>query len=110
MFGTQFAGVFARDTVPPVSAQKRLYIVNIDHSSGMGIHWIAALDIDGNRYYNDPLGFYGKKQRAELEKLQPYEFADDDAEQTPDQQDCGVRALVALVIAVRCGLVCFLEL
>ena len=66
--------------------------------------------MDGNRYYNDPLGHYGKQQRAELEKLQPYIFADDDAEQTPDQQDCGVRALIALMIGVKCGLTCFLEL
>ena len=85
-------------------------IVNIDSSLGSGIHWVAALDIGGQRYYNDPLGHHGKAQRAELERLQPYEFAEDDPEQTPEQKDCGVRALVALIIGVQCGVECFLAL
>jgi hypothetical protein len=85
-------------------------IVNIDSSTGLGIHWVAALDVGGNIYYNDPLGHYGKQQRRELEKLQPYQFAEDDPEQQPDQKDCGVRALVALAIGLRCGVHCFLDL
>jgi hypothetical protein len=83
-------------------------IVNIDSSPGPGIHWVAALDIGGQRYYNDPLGNHGKTQRAELEQLQPYEFAENDPEQTPEQKDCGVRTLVALMIGVHCGVECFL--
>ena len=86
------------------------YIVNIDDSSGSGIHWIAALDIDKQRYYNDPLGHYGEQQRRELEKLQPYQFAEDDPEQQPEERDCGVRALIAIAIGLRCGLQCFLDL
>ena len=86
------------------------YIVNIDVSTGSGIHWVAALDANGKRYFNDPLGHYGKQQRAGLERAQPYEFADDDPEQTPDQKDCGIRALVALAIGLRCGVQYFLDL
>ena len=93
-----------------ISNQNMGYIVNIDDSSGTGIHWVAAIDIDGQRYYNDPLGHHGKQQRSELEKLQPYQFAEDDAEQMPEERDCGVRALVAIAIGLRCGLQCFLEL
>ena len=85
-------------------------IVNIDSSTGPGIHWVAALDVGGNRYYNDPLGSFGKAQRAKLERLQPYEYAEDDPEQIPEQTDCGVRALVALMIGVHCGVECFLAL
>jgi hypothetical protein len=33
-----------------------------------------------------------------------------DIEHRPDQKDCGVRSLVALVIGVHCGTQCFLEL
>ena len=110
LFGSQFAGVFARNTMPKISNQNMGYIVNIDDSSGSGIHWVAAIDIDGQRYYNDPLGHHGKQQRSELEKLQPYQFAEDDAEQMPEERDCGVRALVAIAIGLRCGLQCFLEL
>ena len=85
-------------------------IVNIDSSTGPGIHWVAALDVGGNIYYNDPLGHHGKAQRAKLERLQPYEFAEDDPGQTPEQKDCGVRAFIALVIGVQCGVECFLAL
>jgi len=87
-----------------------VYIVNIDASTGPGIHWVGALDMDGQRYYNDPLGSLGKAQRRELERLQPYEFADDDPEQMSSQKDCGVRALVALKIGIDCGVDCFLAL
>ena len=110
LFGSQFAGVFARDTMPTVQSTPTAYVVNIDHSTGSGVHWVAALDSNGQRYYNDPLGHYGKQQRAELERLQPYQFAEDDAEQLPSQKDCGVRALVALAIGLSCGPHYFLEL
>ena len=96
--------------MPNISTKNMGYIVNIDDSSGNGIHWIAALDTNNQRYFNDPLGHYGKQQRAELERLQPYQFAEDDPEQQPEERDCGVRALVAIAIGLRCGLQCFLEL
>jgi hypothetical protein len=115
LFGHFWGGVFARDTLPAIHSETRAYVVNTDHAprpdgSGKGIHWIACLDMHGNRYLNDPLGHYGRKQRRELEKLQPHQFSEDDPEQMPHQKDCGVRALVALVIGVHCGIQCFLEL
>ena len=110
LFGQHWGGVFARDTIPAISGAARAMIVNTDKSTGRGVHWLACLDVDGKRYFNDPLGYYGKEQRADLETLQPHPFAEDDNEQHPDQKDCGVRALVALVIGLRCGVQCFLDL
>ena len=74
LLGPHWGGVWARDTVPAVTAftnNTTAMIVNIDSSTGPGIHWVAALDVGGNRYYNDPLGSFGKAQRAKLERLQP---------------------------------------
>ena len=96
--------------MPPLTSETRGRIVNTDSSTGPGQHWLAALDVGGQRYYNDPLGHHGRAQRAELERLQPYEFAEDDPEQRPDQKDCGVRALIALVFGVHCGAPSFLQL
>ena len=110
LFGNTFAGTFARDTLPPVSKQTRAYVVNTDKSTGSGVHWVAVLDVGGKRYLNDSLGYYGKRQRAELTRLQPHEFADDDAEQKPSEKDCAARSLVALAIGLRCGKQCFLDL
>jgi hypothetical protein len=78
--------------------------------SGKGVHLLACLDMHGNRYFNDPLGHHGRKQRRDLERLHPHPFSEDDPEHRPDQKDCGVRSLVALVIGVHCGTQCFLEL
>jgi len=85
-------------------------VVNTDHGSGQGVHWLASLDVAGRRMFNDPLGEAGRDQRRALERLQPHPFADDDAEQRPDQKDCGVRALVALAIGIHCGPVAFMDL
>ena len=89
----------------------RVFVVNTDESTGGGSHWLAAMDVDGQRYFNDPLGMIGAEQRRELEKLHPDAvWADLDAEQEKQQRDCGVRSLVALEIGLRCGLDEFLAL
>ena len=85
-------------------------VVNTDHGGGQGVHWLAALDVTGRRMFNDPLGVAGRDQRRALERLQPHPFADDDAEQRPDQKDCGVRSLVALAIGIHCGPAAFMDL
>ena len=69
------------------------------------------MDSDGQRYFNDPLGMIGTKQRRGLEALHPdAEWADLDAEQERHQKDCGVRAMVAVEIGLRCGLEIFMAL
>eukprot|EP01047_Picozoa_sp_COSAG01_P081394 COSAG01_NODE_16208_length_1259_cov_64.797414_2_plen_156_part_00 len=99
IFGNFWGGVFARDTLPAIHPETRAYVVNTDHAprpdgSGKGIHWIACLDMHGNRYLNDPLGHYGRKQRRELEKLQPYQFSEDDPEQMPHHGPCMMRPTI----------------
>ena len=89
----------------------RAYVVNTDESTGRGVHWLAAMDVNGQRYFNDPLGMAGASQRRDLERLHPNaSFADLDAEQETWEKDCGVRSLVALEIGVHCGLNAFLDL
>ena len=114
-FGQRWGGVYARDTMPPVSQTMRAMVVNTDHAprpdgSGQGVHWLAALDVAGRRMFNDPLGAAGVEQRRALERSHPHPFAEDDAEQRPDQKDCGVRALVALAIGLDCGPEAFMDL
>jgi hypothetical protein len=89
----------------------KFFVVNTDESTGRGVHWLAAMDVDGQRYFNDPLGMIGANQRRQLERLHPTAiWAELDAEQEKHQKDCGVRSLVALEIGMRCGLDAFLEL
>ena len=96
--------MLARDTLPAPGHMK-FYVVNTDVSTGGGVHWLAAMDVDGKRYFNDPLGMIGAEQRRQLERLHPDAmFADLDNEQEKHEKDCGVRALVALEIGLRCGL------
>ena len=103
-FGQRWGGVLARDTLP-APGHMRVFVVNTDESTGRGVHWIAAFDVDEKRHFNDPLGHVGAKQRLELEALHPHAvWADLDAEQEKHEKDCGVRALVALDIGLRCGL------
>ena len=59
----------ARDTLPAVTPGPRAYVVNVDASTGKGIHWVAALDTGGQRACNDPLGRHGRAQRAVLARL-----------------------------------------
>ena len=109
-FGPRWGGVLARDTLPP-PGHMRAYVVNTDESTGRGVHWLAAMDVNGQRYFNDPLGMAGASQRRQLERLHPNaSWADLDAEQETWEKDCGVRSLVALDIGLRCGLDAFLEL
>ena len=103
-FGARWGGVLARDTLP-APGHMRVFVVNTDESTGGGVHWLAAFDVDGKRHFNDPLGMIGAEQRRELEELHPDAvWADLDAEQEKHEKDCGVRALVALDIGLHCGL------
>ena len=109
-FGPRWGGVLARDTLPE-PGHMRVFVVNTDESTGRGVHWISAMDVQGKRYFNDSLGMAGASQRRQLEHLHPNAtWADLDAEQAKHEKDCGVRSLVALDIGVHCGLDAFLEL
>jgi hypothetical protein len=111
MLGHQFGGVFARDTMPPVLRQgRRGYIVNTDTIRGNGVHWVAALDVDGERLMSDPLGKVGETQRQDLNQLQKPQWSEDDPEMKASESTCGPRSLAALVIGLWKGKEAFLAL
>ena len=62
-FGPRWGGVLARDTLPE-PGHMRVYVVNTDASTGRGVHWLAAMDVQGKRYFNDPLGITRQNSRA----------------------------------------------
>ena len=109
MFGHQWGGVHARDTLPPTARNgRRGYIVNTDKSTGAGVHWIAVLDDQGQRSMSDPLGSVGKKQRAQLQALHSPEWAEDDAEMRKDETTCGPKSLAAIAVGLKHGRKAFL--
>jgi hypothetical protein len=54
-FGPHWGGVLARDNMTP-PGHMRAFVVNTDESTGRGVHWLAALDVNEQRHFNDPLG------------------------------------------------------
>ena len=113
MFGHLFGGVFARDTLPPVLREgRRGYLVNTDcvlgNDCGRGVHWIAVMDLGGERLMSDPLGAVGKQQRRDLNALHRPIWAEDDAEMQVDESTCGPRSLAALAVGLKDGKEAFL--
>ena len=114
LLGDMWGGVHASNTLPTRPAQSlKCRVCNTaatDDGTG-GVHWLACVEKDGQRYFNDSLGMAGAQQRRTLEQRYPAaQWADLDAEQKPSERDCGVRALCALVIARDCGLEEFMAL
>ena len=114
MFGHQFGGIFARDTLPSVlRGGRRGYLVNTDcllgNDCGKGVHWIAVMDLDGQRLMSDPLGSVEKKQRSDLNALHQPIWAEDDAEMAVGESTCGPRSLAALAVGLKDGKDAFLD-
>jgi hypothetical protein len=109
MFGNQWAGVHARDTLPTVSGGRRGMIVNTDSSDGPGVHWIAVVDVDGTRAMSDPLGSVGRAQREALNQLEQPLWSEDDPEQTKSDSTCGPKSLAAIAVGLSHGLQAFLQ-
>jgi hypothetical protein len=109
MFGPQWGGVHARDTLPTVARTgRRDMIVNTDSSTGQGVHWIAVLD-DGARAMSDPLGAVGVAQRRALDAIEQPMWSEDDAEQGRAESTCGPKSLAAIAVGLAHGLDAFLE-
>ena len=110
MFGPQWGGVHARDTLPAVARTgRRGMIVNTDASTGQGVHWIAVLDEDGTRAMSDPLGAVGKAQRSALDAVEQPVWSEDDAEQDRRESTCGPKSLAAIAVGLAHGLDAFLD-
>ena len=114
LLGVAWGGVHAADTLPEAPAQQltcRVVNTASTNDGTGGVHWMACVELNGQRYFNDSLGTAGKQQRADLMQRYPRaQLADDDPEQKTAEKDCGVRALVVLCIAKDCGLQCYMEL
>ena len=100
LLGDAWGGVHASNTLPPMPSQELACRVcntaATDDGTG-GVHWVACVEQDGQRYFNDSLGEVGAQQRSALEQRYPdAQWVDMDAEQRPSQKDCGARVLSAL--------------
>ena len=110
LFGVQWEGVHARDTLPAVARTgRRGMIVNTDASTGQGVHWIAVLDEDGQRAMSDPLGKVGREQREKLNAIAQPLWSEDDAEQRKSEDTCGHRSLAAIAVGLAHGMNEFLR-
>ena len=110
MFGPQWGGVHARDTLPAVARTgRRGMIVNTDSSAGQGVHWIAVLDTEGTRAMSDPLGAVGVAQRRALDTIEQPMWSEDDAEQDRRESTCGPKSLAAIAVGLAHGLEMFLR-
>jgi hypothetical protein len=110
LFGAQWGGVHARDTLPTVARTgRRGMIVNTDSSAGSGVHWIAVLDEDGQRAMSDPLGRVGKEQRRQLNAIAKPLWSQDDPEQHKSDDTCGPRSIAAIAVGLAHGMNEFLR-
>ena len=110
MFGPQWGGIHARDTLPAVARTgRRGMIVNTDASTGQGVHWIAVLDEGGTRAMSDPLGAVGVAQRRALDAIERPVWSEDDAEQGRRESTCGPKSLAAIAVGLAHGLEMFLR-
>lgn len=102
MFPNKFSGVFARDRIP----KHIIYaIVNLDKHDEKGSHWVALVDTaklsgsKGELLVYDSFGRDTKKILPNLEGRGDVIIdADDDAEQSINEDNCGARVLSWLYI------------
>ena len=113
MFGKNFLGVVPRDRIPGRTKHSFL-ICNLDEADSErgGSHWVCRyVTRQGKVLWHDPLGVEGAEQAEPLvDQLSGVQWTEDDAEQHPDEDNCGQRCLAALRIAKEMGPDAFLSL
>ena len=101
LLGCKFAGVYASDEQPRISAQQPYAIVNTAPRTHVGEHWIAIAHMP-----NGCVMFYDSFGRSHAH-LFPGKFdaisTEDDAEQRMNATNCGQRSLAWLLVFDRCG-------
>lgn len=96
IFGNKFLGVFASDEIPNLK-NGQMYIANLDTSNEPGSHWIAVYKKNNKNYVYDS---YGRKSRnifnSIFKKGGNVKDTQYDAEQDENENNCGLRSIVAL--------------
>jgi len=110
VFGPQFKGVYAQDTVPKNLLPNSMFIFNTDLSNKPGIHWCAGYKAGKNVYIYDSYGRKSSKLLPVLKKQHTgggFKIIDSDTldkEQTVNQRNCGIRCLAWLSIVRDFGI------
>jgi hypothetical protein len=94
-FGKKFAGVFAADQIPRLPFG-HYAIANLDKSNQPGSHWIALARSPKHYIVYDSFGRNTKKilPTLTMSNIQ----TDNDAEQSPTEDNCGQRCLAWLLL------------
>lgn len=96
-----FKGVFMRDELKGKPKQNECLILNIDHSSNSGTHWVCLFIRNGVCFYFDSFGI---KPPLEVEDyLQGKErYYSTDEIQKPGEEICG-HYCIYMLHRLRCG-------
>lgn len=96
LLGPRFRGVFSADNQPTVK-NNQMYIANLDNSNESGSHWIAVYKSNDILYIYDSFGRDIKSIIGGSLKMK-YIGTDTDAEQKDNENNCGLRSIVALIL------------
>jgi len=105
LMGKDFKGVFPSDKLPDFPG---LYIFNVDTSEQSGTHWIATVITPTHTYIYDSFGRksiklvpHTAKKILGKGKLRDTDY---DAEQEPEENNCGARCLAWLICCKHLGI------
>lgn len=98
IFGNRYKGTFPSDKLPTIR-NRQMYIANLDKSTMKGSHWVAVYKNEGTLYVYDSYGRKSKKIIPSLfQKKGRIIDTEYDAEQTNNQNNCGLRSVSALYL------------
>ena len=96
IFGSRFLGVFASDQLPDIR-NGQMYIANLDRSDEPGSHWIGVYAKNNKKYVYDSFGRKSEKIISSIfSKGGEIRDTEYDAEQSKQEDNCGLRSIVAL--------------
>ena len=101
----EFSGVYASDTLPKLKSTSPYAVCNVDNSFQKGSHWLAVIRIGPNKIlvYDS----FGRKSSELVPNIvgngMSIVDSDYDAEQQPDEVDCGARCLAYILMCKHWG-------